>query len=144
MILATKETDRYFVEKHTFDESNYIIDVFERTPKGYISVASEKVNKIVFNALTDESLTSEKDKQQEENKGDRKSMKWITRDREAGNVIDEFNTYEEAKAAVSAYEADDERNGYYTPDFYETVPMAELQDVVVTREPEKTNDSPTR
>lgn len=42
-----------------------------------------------------------------------------TRDREAGNLIDEFATLEEAQDAVEQYEADDEADGTYTPNFYE-------------------------
>lgn len=42
-----------------------------------------------------------------------------TRDREAGNLIDEFATLEEAQDAVEQYEADDEADGSYTPNFYE-------------------------
>lgn len=45
--------------------------------------------------------------------------KFITRDREAGNKIEEFATYEEAQAAIAAYEAEDKENGDFTEDFYE-------------------------
>lgn len=44
---------------------------------------------------------------------------YVVRDREAGNVIDEFNTLEEAKGTVIEYEDEDRNNGDYTPDFYE-------------------------
>lgn len=46
-------------------------------------------------------------------------MKFYTRDREAGNRIDEFNTREEAESAIAAYEKEDMADGTYTPDFYE-------------------------
>ena len=46
-------------------------------------------------------------------------MKYITRDREAGNVIDEFATLDEAKKAIAQYELDDHRQGIWEPDFYE-------------------------
>jgi hypothetical protein len=52
-------------------------------------------------------------------------MKFITRDREAGNIIDEFNTFVEAEAAVLAYEEEDRKLGQYEPDFYE---VAEIED----------------
>ena len=52
-------------------------------------------------------------------------MKIVTRDREAGNIIDEFNTMEEAEAAILAYENEDRRLGIYEPDFYEA---AEIED----------------
>lgn len=43
----------------------------------------------------------------------------ITRFRETGDKIDEFATYEEAKAAIAAYEAEDKEEGNFTDDFYE-------------------------
>ena len=48
-------------------------------------------------------------------------MKYIIRDREAGNVIDEFEKLEEAEAALELYEEEDRINDCYTPDFYEIV-----------------------
>ena len=51
--------------------------------------------------------------------------KYITRDREAGNVIDEFLTREEAEKAVALYEEADREDETYTPDFYE---VAEIDD----------------
>lgn len=44
---------------------------------------------------------------------------FVTRDREAGNVIDEFQTLDDARDAVESYEADDERDGNLTDNFYE-------------------------
>ena len=52
-------------------------------------------------------------------------MRFVTRDREAGNIIDEFKTMEEAEAAVLAYEEEDRKLGAYEPDFYE---VAEIED----------------
>ena len=46
-------------------------------------------------------------------------MKYQTRSRHSGTVIDEFNTYKEAIEAIEYYEAEDKRRGYYTPKFYE-------------------------
>ena len=43
------------------------------------------------------------------------------RDKEAGNVIDDFNTIEEAKIALAEYEQDDKDNDCFTTDFYEIV-----------------------
>ena len=51
-------------------------------------------------------------------------MRYVTRDREAGNVIDEFNSREEAEAAIAKYEAEDREQGIYEPDFYEIAEMA--------------------
>ena len=46
-------------------------------------------------------------------------MRYVTRDREAGNVIDEFATLEEARNAIETYEEHDKQDGTYTKDFYE-------------------------
>ena len=45
----------------------------------------------------------------------------VIRDREAGNVIDEFTDYGSAHAELEKYEAADKRDGTYVPDFYEIV-----------------------
>ena len=42
---------------------------------------------------------------------------FIVRDREAGNIIDRFNTYEEAKQAIVDYEREDGES----VDFYEII-----------------------
>ena len=44
---------------------------------------------------------------------------YIIRDREGGNTMDEFETYEEAKNNLNEWEAEDKAHGEYTPDFYE-------------------------
>lgn len=44
---------------------------------------------------------------------------FVTRDKEAGNVIDEFQTIEDAREAIEGYEMDDEQEGTFTPNFYE-------------------------
>ena len=46
-------------------------------------------------------------------------MNIVIRDREAGNVITEFETLEEAKKELEKYEAQDKKDGTYTEDFYE-------------------------
>ncbi len=46
-------------------------------------------------------------------------IKYITCDREAGNVIDEFATLSEAEAAIRAYEEEDRANGCYEENFYQ-------------------------
>lgn len=51
-------------------------------------------------------------------------MKYTIRDREAGNIIDTFCTYEEARQELDRYEEDDKANGIYTEDFYEIVEEA--------------------
>ena len=45
--------------------------------------------------------------------------KFIIRDREAGNEIARFDSYEEAVAEVKRYEETDKAEGTYTEDFYE-------------------------
>lgn len=47
------------------------------------------------------------------------AMRYVTRDREAGNVIEGFATVEAAKKALIAYEEQDKKEGTYTEDFYE-------------------------
>lgn len=47
-------------------------------------------------------------------------MNIVIRDREAGNVIEHFETVEEAKETLKRYIAEDVENGYdATEDFYE-------------------------
>jgi hypothetical protein len=46
-------------------------------------------------------------------------IKYIVRDREAGNIIDEFDTRGAAYEAIQNYEHDDKQNDIYTEDFYE-------------------------
>ena len=50
-----------------------------------------------------------------------KEMKIYTADRETGTFIDEFNTIEEAKAAIAEYETRDKVDGVYEEDFYDVV-----------------------
>ena len=47
--------------------------------------------------------------------------KFVIRDSEAGNLIDTFNTLEEAKNELSDYEEQDKKDGTYEEDFYEIV-----------------------
>lgn len=47
------------------------------------------------------------------------TKRFITRDHEAGNIIDEFDTLEEALKAIEEYEAEDEKNGCYSEGFYD-------------------------
>ena len=49
-------------------------------------------------------------------------MFYVVRDREAGNVIEQFKTIEEAEAALRSYEESDKREGIYEEDFYEVAP----------------------
>lgn len=44
---------------------------------------------------------------------------YIIQDREAGNVIDSFNTIEEAEKALIEYEEQDKKDGIYEENFYE-------------------------
>ena len=46
-------------------------------------------------------------------------MKYIIRDREAGNVIDEFATMGEAEQALAKYETSDKKDGIFKKDFGE-------------------------
>ena len=53
-------------------------------------------------------------------------MEYIIREREAGNIIDVFDTLEEAKKALKNYEEQDKAEGTYTEDFYEIVKIKVL------------------
>lgn len=48
-----------------------------------------------------------------------KDKRYIVRDREAGNKITSFDTYEEAEKEIKKYEAQDKKDGFYEEDFYE-------------------------
>ena len=50
-----------------------------------------------------------------------KTTTHIIRDKEAGNVIEGFNSFGEAKASLERYEKNDKKAGYYVSDFYEIV-----------------------
>jgi hypothetical protein len=56
--------------------------------------------------------------------------KFIIRDHEAGNFIDEFNTIEEAQQELEKYENEDKQEGTFSPDFYEIVEKELTYDVV--------------
>ena len=47
------------------------------------------------------------------------TKKFIVRDRMAGNVIEDFDSLEEAKKCIELFEIQDKRDGMYTPNFYE-------------------------
>lgn len=47
--------------------------------------------------------------------------KLVIRDREDGNIIEEFNTMEEAENKLKEYEESDKKEGIYEEDFYEIV-----------------------
>lgn len=44
---------------------------------------------------------------------------YYTADHEAGNIIDRFESIEEARAAIAKYVEEDKRDGTYEPGFYE-------------------------
>ena len=46
-------------------------------------------------------------------------MMYVVRDREAGNVITQFETMEEAQKELERYEEQDKKEGTYSEDFYE-------------------------
>ena len=46
-------------------------------------------------------------------------MNIVISDREAGNVIEHFNTVEAAQNEIERYEAQDKKDGVYVEDFYE-------------------------
>lgn len=56
--------------------------------------------------------------------------KYIIQDREAGNIIDEFNTLEEAQQELEKYERQDKQDKCYSRNFYEIVERQEMSDLV--------------
>lgn len=46
-------------------------------------------------------------------------MRYVIRDSEAGNEIEDFDTLDEAKLTLDEYERIDKEEGTYTEDFYE-------------------------
>lgn len=65
-----------------------------------------------------------------------KHSRYIIRDREAGNVIDSFDTPDEAKNELMKFEKADKKEGSYTPDFYEiwdSVEETEIQETIKER-----------
>lgn len=46
-------------------------------------------------------------------------LRFIIRDKEAGNIIDSFSTLDEAKRELAKYEHQDKKEGSYEADFYE-------------------------
>ena len=53
-----------------------------------------------------------------------RNNKYIVRDREAGNIIVNQVTLEEAEKVVAEFEADDIENDCYVPNFYEIVKLS--------------------
>ena len=47
------------------------------------------------------------------------TKRYVTRDAEAGNIIERFDTIEEARKAIESYEEQDKAEDVYTPNFYE-------------------------
>ena len=48
-------------------------------------------------------------------------MKIYTADKETGTFIEEFDSIKKAKDAMACYEAEDEKEGVFEPDFYDIV-----------------------
>ena len=53
-------------------------------------------------------------------------MMYVVRDREAGNVITQFKTMEEAQKEIEKYEEQDKKDGVYVEDFYEIAVFYEI------------------
>lgn len=63
-------------------------------------------------------------------------MSYVIRSRESGDTIEAVATLEEAKKIVDSYEADDRKDGHFTPDFYEIykqTPSDEVADAIRAR-----------
>ena len=51
---------------------------------------------------------------------EREAVEYVTRDRQAGNIIEEgFSTETDVREAIAAYESEDLNNGTFEPNFYE-------------------------
>lgn len=53
-------------------------------------------------------------------------MKYIIRDREAGNIIESFKTLEEAEKKLKKFEEEDKKDGIYIDNFYEITQLEEV------------------
>lgn len=51
--------------------------------------------------------------------------KYVVRDREAGNIIEQFDTLEDAEKQLEMCESDDKEQGIYEEDFYEVCEIDE-------------------
>lgn len=63
-------------------------------------------------------------------------MSYVIRSRESGDTIEEVATLDEAKKIVESYEAEDRKDGSFTPDFYEIyeqTPSDEVADAIRAR-----------
>lgn len=58
-------------------------------------------------------------------------MKYIIRDREAGNKIATFDTLPEAEQELALYEEEDRKDGTYTADFYEIVEDGPIEERIL-------------
>jgi len=56
-------------------------------------------------------------------------MKYIIQDREAGNIIDVFDSYDDAANTLSMYEAQDKADEIFIANFYEIV-AADKSDII--------------
>lgn len=57
--------------------------------------------------------------------------KYIIRDREAGNIIEQVSTRKEAETVLKKFEEEDKQDGNYTEDFYEIVEESpEISEIV--------------
>lgn len=53
-------------------------------------------------------------------------MKYIVRDEEAGNIIEEFDSFEEAEKRIEEFEYSDKEEDVFEKDFYEIVCRCEI------------------
>ena len=60
-------------------------------------------------------------------------MMYVVRDREAGNVITQFETMGEAQKELEKYEEQDKKDGTYTEDFYEIAVIDQIKEVHIMK-----------
>lgn len=110
-VLTNPKNKGYDMSKHISDIKDLHEAYFElRGHKGYVSFV-QGVDVEVGNVQSIYDLACDMERKM--------AMRYITRDREAGNEIDRFETVEEARQAIADYEAIDREDKTYTEDFYE-------------------------
>lgn len=57
------------------------------------------------------------------------TKRYVIRDREAGNIIDSYETKEEAKRKLDYFEYIDKQEGIYEPNFYEIYDTLEEREI---------------
>jgi hypothetical protein len=65
------------------------------------------------------------------------ASRYIIRDREAGNFIDEYSSMNKAQEALNRFEKSDKKEGIFVPNFYEIIIKNENKELEKTQEKNK-------